>query len=52
MRTVEQHRRVVAGLITRRTPVAVPIADTLGLALADDVVAPQSLPGFDTSAMD
>jgi molybdopterin molybdotransferase len=52
MRTVEQHRRVVAGLITRRTPVAVPIADTLGLALADDVVAPLSLPGFDNSAMD
>src|SRR4029077_18082880 len=26
--------------------------ETLGLALADDVVAPLSLPGFDNSAMD
>ena len=29
-----------------------PLADTLGLVLADDVVAPLSLPGFDNSAMD
>jgi molybdopterin molybdotransferase len=29
-----------------------PIADTLGLVLAEDVVAPLSLPGFDNSAMD
>ena len=28
------------------------LADTLGLVLADDVVAPLSLPGFDNSAMD
>ena len=52
MRTVEEHQRVVAGLIARRAPVTVPIADTLGLVLADDVVAPLSLPGFDNSAMD
>jgi molybdopterin molybdotransferase len=52
MRTVEEHRRIVAGLITRRPPVTLPLADTLGLALADDVVAPLSLPGFDNSAMD
>jgi molybdopterin molybdotransferase len=30
----------------------VPLADAEGLALADDVVAPLSLPGFDNSAMD
>jgi molybdopterin molybdotransferase len=29
-----------------------PLADTLGLVLAEDVVAPLSLPGFDNSAMD
>ena len=52
MRTVEEHQRVVAGLITSRPPVRLPIADTLGLVLADDVVAPLSLPGFDNSAMD
>ncbi len=52
MRPVEDHQRVVAGLITRREPVTLAIADTLGLVLADDVVAPLSLPGFDNSAMD
>ena len=52
MRTVDEHRRVVAGLITRKPPVALPLAVTLGLVLADDVLAPLSLPGFDNSAMD
>lgn len=52
MRTVDEHRRVVAALITPRPPVAVPLADALGLALAEDVAAPLSLPGFDNSAMD
>jgi molybdopterin molybdotransferase len=52
MRTVEEHRHVVSGLITRRQPVALSLSDTLGLVLADDVVAPLSLPGFDNSAMD
>ncbi|WP_193044542.1 molybdopterin molybdotransferase MoeA [Mycolicibacterium baixiangningiae] len=52
MRTVEEHQRVVAGLIERRPPVRLPIADTLGLTLAEDSVALLSLPGFDNSAMD
>lgn len=52
MRTVEEHQRVVAGLISARPAVTVPLADALGLALAEDVVAPLSLPGFDNSAMD
>ena len=52
MRSVEEHRRVVAGLITPRPAVSLSLADTLGLVLADDVVAPLSLPGFDNSAMD
>jgi molybdopterin molybdotransferase len=52
MRTVEEHRRVVSGLITDRPAVALSLSDTLGLVLADDVVAPLSLPGFDNSAMD
>ncbi|MDT5287167.1 MAG: molybdopterin molybdotransferase, partial [Mycobacterium sp.] len=52
MRSVEEHQRVVAGLITPRPPVTVRLGDALGLVLADDVVAPLSLPGFDNSAMD
>jgi len=52
MRTVDEHRRVVAGLITSRPPAALPLDETLGLVLADDVVAPLALPGFDNSAMD
>jgi len=52
MRSVEEHRRVVADLITRKPSVTVAIADALGLVLAEDVVAPLSLPGFDNSAMD
>jgi molybdopterin molybdotransferase len=52
MRTVEEHQRVVAELISPRGPVAVPLAEALGQVLAADVVAPLSLPGFDNSAMD
>ncbi|MGV0793972.1 molybdopterin molybdotransferase MoeA [Mycolicibacterium sp. XJ1819] len=52
MRSVEEHRRVVADLINPRPAVTAPLADTLGLVLAEDVVAPLSLPGFDNSAMD
>lgn len=52
MRTVDEHRRVVAARITERPPLTVPIADALGLVLAADIVAPLSLPGFDNSAMD
>src|SRR5262245_19533387 len=52
MRSVDDHRRVVADLITRRPAVALPLADALGLVLAEDVVAPLPLPGFDNSAMD
>ena len=39
MRTVEEHQRVVAGLISARTPVAVALPDALGLVLAADVAA-------------
>src|SRR5829696_933301 len=52
MRSVEEHQSVVAALITSRPPMSVPLADTLGLVLAEDVVAPLSLPNFDNSAMD
>lgn len=52
MRSVDEHQRTVAGLITARAPVDVAIGDALGLVLAADVVAPLALPGFDNSAMD
>jgi molybdopterin molybdotransferase len=52
MRSVDEHQRVVAALITPRAPHDVAIGDALGLVLAADVVAPLSLPGFDNSAMD
>lgn len=55
MRSVDEHRQVVAGLISARRPVAQPVnhnTAALGLVLAEDVIAPLSLPGFDNSAMD
>jgi molybdopterin molybdotransferase len=52
MRSVEAHARVVADLIQPRPPATLPLAQAEALALAEDVVAPLSLPGFDNSAMD
>ena len=52
MRSVEEHQRIVAGLITARPAATLPLADAEGLVLAADVIAPSSLPGFDNSAMD
>jgi molybdopterin molybdotransferase len=52
MRTVEEHQRVVADLITARAAQTVGLAAAEGLVLAADVTAPLSLPVFDNSAMD
>ncbi len=52
MRTVTEHQRVVAELITARPPVTLPLSEAEALVLAADVVAGLSLPGFDNSAMD
>ncbi|OBF17987.1 gephyrin-like molybdotransferase Glp [Mycobacterium sp. ACS4331] len=52
MRSVTEHQQVVAGLITPRPAQTVPLAQAEALALAADVVAGLSLPGFDNSAMD
>ncbi|MET0900905.1 MAG: gephyrin-like molybdotransferase Glp [Mycobacterium sp.] len=52
MRSVEEHQRIVAELITPRPAVRLPLAEAEGHALTADVVAPLSLPGFDNSAMD
>ncbi len=52
MRSVGEHRRIVAELVTARPATTVPLADAAGLVLAADVVAGVSLPVFDNSAMD
>jgi molybdopterin molybdotransferase len=52
MRSVDEHRRVVAGLISARPPSPVVLSEAPGLVLAEDVVAPLPLPVFDNSAMD
>lgn len=52
MRSVEEHQQAVAALITPPDPVEASVDLALGLALAQDVVAPLSLPVFDNSAMD
>lgn len=52
MRSVTEHQRVIADLITARAPAAMAPAEALGLVLAADVTATLALPGFDNSAMD
>lgn len=52
MRSVEEHRRIVADLVIARPARSVRLAEAEGLVLADDVAAPLSLPMFDNSAMD
>ncbi len=52
MRSVEEHQRIVAGLIAARPAAAAAVAAAGGLVLADDVIATVSLPIFDNSAMD
>jgi molybdopterin molybdotransferase len=52
MRSVEEHQRVVAGLITARPAVTAELPDAEGRVLSDEVTATVSLPVFDNSAMD
>ena len=52
MRTVEEHRAVVARLLAPLPEEDVPLAAANGRVLARDVLARVSLPGFDNSAMD
>jgi molybdopterin molybdotransferase len=52
MRSVEEHQRVVAELITARPAVTAELPDAEGRVLSDEVTATVSLPVFDNSAMD
>ncbi len=52
MRTVLEHRAVVAALLAPTPVESRPLADALGLVLAVDLRSPIALPPFDNSAMD
>ncbi len=52
MRTVEEHARIVSGLLHPSPAIDVVLADAAGLVLAADLVAPIDLPPFANSAMD
>jgi molybdopterin molybdotransferase len=52
MRSVEEHQRVVAGLIAARPAATAELSEAEGQVLSDDVTATVSLPVFDNSAMD
>ncbi len=52
MKSVEQHRSDVLGLLPVGPIVQVALADAAGLVLAEDVRSPVALPPFDNSAMD
>ncbi len=57
-RTVAEHRAAIAGLLRWSSgypgdaPEVLPLTEALGRALAEDVLAPVSLPPFDNSQMD
>ena len=50
--SVEEHLARILDAIKSAAPVDVPIADALGLVLAEDIDASAPLPGFDNSGMD
>ena len=52
MRSVDEHLAEVLSIIKPLTPLEVGLLDAHGCVLAEDVVAPEALPGFDNSAMD
>lgn len=52
MRTVSEHRAVVASLLPPTPVESRPLAEALGLVLASDLISPIPLPPFDNSAMD
>ena len=52
MRTVDEHLAAVLGPLGPLPPLEVTLLDAHGCVLAEDVVAPRPLPGFDNSSMD
>ncbi|MGH3984865.1 MAG: molybdopterin molybdotransferase MoeA [Pseudonocardiaceae bacterium] len=51
-RSVDEHSRVVAALLTATPVIRLPLVECAGLALAEPVTASLPLPPFDNSAMD
>ncbi|WP_407726595.1 gephyrin-like molybdotransferase Glp [Rhodococcoides fascians] len=52
LRTVEEHRALIDGLISRTPTVMTPLSQAAGRALGAEVDAPIPLPPFDNSAVD
>ena len=52
MRSVEEHAQIVSDLLSPTPVVSLPLAETAGLVLAADLIAPLDLPPFPNSAMD
>lgn len=52
MRTVDDHRALVAALLEPAPTELVPLGEALGRVLAEDVTAAVAIPSFDNSAMD
>ena len=52
MRSVDEHRRIVAALFRPTPTIAASLAEAQGRPLAAELVAPRALPAFDNSAMD
>ncbi len=52
MRSVDEHLAIILAAVRPGAPLRVPIEQSLGLVLAEDLVSKVDLPGFDNSAMD
>ena len=52
MRTLEEHRAAVLAAVRPAAPARVPLSQSLGLVLVEEVESLVDLPGFDNSAMD
>jgi molybdopterin molybdotransferase len=52
LRSVDEHLQVVLAGIGSLDPIELTLLDAQGLLLAENVVSPVALPGFDNSAMD
>ncbi|MCW2587200.1 MAG: molybdopterin molybdochelatase, partial [Frankiales bacterium] len=52
LRSVDEHLADILSVVQPLAPLEVGLLDAHGCVLAEDVVAPQPLPGFDNSAMD
>ena len=52
LRSVDSYRAAIHALVADLPIERLPVADCLGLVLAEDVTAPIALPPFDNSAMD